>query len=394
MKVPFPNNSYLKNVEVNDGEVQLNFGEKKKVALLFISLNDRYWPYLSQVIGDCRKNFLPHHNVDYFVWTDYGEESKDKILKALSDLQKGLKEPEKTQEFATAILQTFSQVLRLHNLFQPKEVKQIIDILQQNGLVYKTEGPKAWIESQRQLTDVDFNLFNEMSKQILKNSFKMMDSALAGTTVIETEAVEWPAPTLMRYHLFLDKKEELKDYDYIFYMDADMRVVEKISDEIMGEGLTAAPHPGYYLKPNLIPPYEPNPDSEAYIPRLGEIREENGKKRFYPFYAAGGFQGGNAVEFIDAMERMKHMIDKDFDRNYTPIWNDESIWNKYLFTYQQRKFPITFLDVSYVYPDSLIKEYYEPQVWGKSFTPKIITLTKPFTLSMQAADELREITGK
>jgi hypothetical protein len=39
--------------------------------------------------------------------------------------------------------------------------------------------------------------------------------------VFPTEPVEWPMPTLMRYHLFLQQEELLKEYDYIFYCDVD-----------------------------------------------------------------------------------------------------------------------------------------------------------------------------
>ena len=190
----------------------------------------------------------------------------------------------------------------------------------------------------------------------------------------------------MRYHLFLQQEEKLKDYDYIFYMDADMRVVAKISDEIMGEGLTAAEHPMYSLRKHYIPPYEPNPNSTAYIKRPGKVVNENGTLRFKPYYYAGGFQGGTAESFLEAMKILKKNIDKDFDNNYISIWNDESHWNKYLSEHE----PNIVLSPSYVYPDSLIKEYYIP-LWGCSYEPKIITLTKPFTLSAQGAEETNKV---
>ena len=111
--------------------------------------------------------------------------------------------------------------------------------------------------------------------------------------VFNTEPVEWPLPTLLRYNLFLQQEEYLKEnFDYIFYMDVDLRITDWIGEEILGDGLTAATHPMYYLKRNLCPPYEPNPESKAYIPRPGRIVEENGKKMFEPLYFAGGFQGG------------------------------------------------------------------------------------------------------
>ena len=219
LKIPLPSDKYISKIEVNKESIDIEFKKKKKIALLFISLNENYWPYLRDVVADCRTHFLPHHNVDYLVWSD------------------------------------------------------------------------------------------------------MLD-APSGMTVFPTEPVGWPAPTLMRYHLFLQQEEKLKEYDYIFYLDSDMRVVDKISDEILGEGLTAAEHPMYSLRKEYIPPYEPNKKSAAYVPRLGQIIDDEGKPRFKPLYLAGGFQGGKTEHFIKAMKKMKRNVDIDFNNNYTAIWND------------------------------------------------------------------------
>lgn len=86
------------------------------------------------------------------------------------------------------------------------------------------------------------------------------------------------------------------------------------------------------------------------------------------------------------MKVMKKNIDKDFNKNYTAIWNDESHWNKYVFKHAN---PVDghktiVLGPEYVHPDSLIKEHYEG-VWGRTLTPKIITLTKPWQLSKEGA---------
>lgn len=289
MKIPLPEGQYIKKIEVNDDGIDVVFDTKKKIALLFVNLNAPYWPYLKQVVEDCKTNFLPQHHVDYFVWSDMPPED------------------------------------------------------------------------------------------------------ISGVTVIPTDAIEWPAPTLMRYHLFLQKEEELKNYDYVFYLDADMRVVQKISDEILGDGLTAAEHPMYALRKEYIPPYEPNEQSAAYIKRPGRVIDQDGKKRFKPYYIAGGFQGGVSKDFLEAMREMKKTIDYDFDKlNYTAIWNDESHWNKYVFdTYNG---PLIVLGPEYIYPDSLIKEYYE-KIWGRSYEPKIITLTKPFSLSKEGGTALNEFLG-
>ena len=333
MKVDFPKESYIQRIEVNEKDVDIQFAPKKKIALLLISINPNYWPYLKDVIRDCKEHFLPHHNVDFYAWTDIPDKNDTKSLQQVLD------------------------VLPPHSEIEPR--------------LKMGKGIHTW------------------SKEIIEKTVKTLWEE-ERLTLTPTEGIEWPAPTLMRYHLFLQKEEELKDYDYIFYMDADMRVVGKISDEVLGEGLTAAQHPMYALKSSYIPPYEPNEDSTAYIKRLGQIVDDKGKPRFLPLYLAGGFQGGRAKPFIKAMKVMKENIDKDFNNNYTAIWNDESHWNKYLFDYDG---PLQVLSPAYVYPDSLIKEYYEP-LWGCSYDPKIITLTKPFSLSAEAGDALNEMLGR
>lgn len=212
----------------------------------------------------------------------------------------------------------------------------------------------------------------------------MPEDHVDGVKVIPTEPFEWPLPTLYRYHLFLREEELLKEYDFVFYIDTDMEIVTTVGDEILGD-LVAAQHPMYALDRKYIPPYEPNPQSGAYIPRPGKIIVEGNKKKFLPLYYAGGFQGGRSDRFIEAMKEMKTIIDKDFSANYIPIWNDESVWNRYLFDHP----PTTVLSPSYIYPDSLIGSYYK-KIWGRSYVPKIITITKPFSTSKEAAVQARE----
>ena len=85
------------------------------------------------------------------------------------------------------------------------------------------------------------------------------------------------------------------------------------------------------------------------------------------------------------MKVMKKNIDKDFTNNYVAIWNDETHWNRYLFDNP----PSVILDPGYIYPDSLIEDYYK-KIWGRDYTPKIITLTKKFTVTQEAGNIIRE----
>ena len=221
--------------------------------------------------------------------------------------------------------------------------------------------------------DVDYFVWSDMP-------------SLEGATVIPTEPAEWPIPTLHRFHLFLNQEEKLREYDFVFYCDADMLFVSKVGDEILGEGLTGAQHPMYAIRRDYIPPYEPNPKSASYINRPGRVVEVDGKKRFESLYFAGGFQGGRTEEWITAMKAMKEMIDTDFTQNnYIPIWNDETAWNKYLCDNP----PSVVLSPSYIYPDSLNKAYYR-KAWGRNYVPRLVTITKPFSLTKDAGANLHD----
>lgn len=214
----------------------------------------------------------------------------------------------------------------------------------------------------------------------------MPDVGVTNLKIFETEPVEWPLPTLMRYHLFLQQEEYIKNFDYIFYIDVDMRITDWIGEEILGNGLTAAQHPMYALRQNFHPPYEPNPSSTAYIPLPGRfIQQEGLPPRFEPLYYAGGFQGGKTENFIEAMKVMRTRVDKDFNNNYVARWNDESHWNRYLYEVP----PVIVLDPSYIYPDSLLADYYI-KLWGRNYSPKIMTLTKKFSTTPQDGEVIRK----
>jgi|SRR3990167_338206 len=210
--------------------------------------------------------------------------------------------------------------------------------------------------------------------------------------IFNTEPVEWPLPTLLRYNLFLQQEEYIKNFDYLFYIDVDMRITDWIGEEILGNGLTAAQHPMYALRRNLIPPYEDNPESTAYISRPGRTLEERNDKgeivniRFEPLYYAGGFQGGKTEDFIKAMKVMRNNTEKDFNNNYIAKWNDESHWNRYLYEVS----PIVVLSPAYIYPDSLIAEYYV-KIWGRNYSPKIMTLTKKFSTTIEGGVAIQKL---
>ena len=298
--------------------------KRYKIALCFICINPPYWEFIAKTIEGAKKFFLPDHQVDYFVWSDLPNNSE--IIR-----QKLAESFLKTGEAKASMIDSSSATI----LMDENKVK-------------------------------DFErLIGELIKVRKEVNF------------FEVESVEWPLPTLFRYHTFLQQEEKLAQYDYIVYCDIDMVFANYISDEILPPfetgGLFAVLHPMYALRDNFLAPYEPNPQSAAYVP-------------FYNTYYAGGFQGRKSADFIKAMKEMRRTIDLDFEKNnYISRWNDESHWNFFL----KNNPPSIVLSPAYIYPDSLIQDYYV-KVWGRNYSPKIITLTKKFTVTKEGAQAISE----
>jgi histo-blood group ABO system transferase len=138
--------------------------------------------------------------------------------------------------------------------------------------------------------------------------------------------------------MFKSIEQDLENYDYVFYSDVDMLFVDQVGEEILGPGLTATIHPGFYNKPREEFTYETNPQSYAYI------HPDQGR-----FYFAGGFQGGTSKAFLTAVRECSSGVTADLTNNIIAVWQDESHWNRYLTDY---KGPLVKLSPSYCFPES------------------------------------------
>lgn len=76
----------------------------------------------------------------------------------------------------------------------------------------------------------------------------------------------WPGNTLFRYDMFEKQADRMKEYDYIFFMNANFVIKKTIGREILpGDRLLAVRHATNYGKKPEELPYERNPESHAYI---------------------------------------------------------------------------------------------------------------------------------
>jgi hypothetical protein len=157
------------------------------------------------------------------------------------------------------------------------------------------------------------------------------------TTIIHQEKLGWPYDSMMRFHMFDAFKDMIAEMDYVFFMNANMKVVSLVDESILPKenqcGIVATEHPGYYKKGGF--PHENNIGSEFYV----EPRERK-------IYFQGCFNGGRSQEFLKMSEVLKNKMDKDLSNSIIPTWHDESALNWYLIN----KDPLVLPPI-YAYPE-------------------------------------------
>ena len=162
-------------------------------------------------------------------------------------------------------------------------------------------------------------------------------------TVIPYEKRGWPYDSLMRFEMFLGKKEEILACDYAFFFNANMQFynpvdLAEITPREWNGGLVARRHPGVLWFDVSNPDnhrYERRPESTAYIPF--------GKGKYY---VSGAFNGGTSEEYIKMCEVLAKNVQKDLDNNIIACVDDESHLNAY---YADHDFLL--LSVVYGYPE-------------------------------------------
>lgn len=164
----------------------------------------------------------------------------------------------------------------------------------------------------------------------------------------------WPDDTLMRFHMFDTISEQLKNFDYIYFMNANCKCVAPISEEEFlpkEKDILVVQHPGEYNKKPQRYSYDRNPKSTAYIPK--------GEGKYYIF---GAVNGGKAEAYLNLIKELKKNIDTDKSNNVIAKWHDESHINRYIIEHDNW----LMLSPSYGYPEG----------WNIPFEPKILVREK------------------
>lgn len=142
-------------------------------------------------------------------------------------------------------------------------------------------------------------------------------------TKIYQETLGWPQNTLLRFKIFLSAKALIESCDYLFFFNANIIFLDKITDEILptdkNEGLLVVTHPGFWDKAKQDYPYDKNPDCCAYIPDGKGVN-----------YFMGGFNGGKTKAYLQLINTLNNNIQQDLKNNIVARWHDESHLNNYM----------------------------------------------------------------
>ena len=190
-------------------------------------------------------------------------------------------------------------------------------------------------------------------------------------TLFYQEAYDWPYSTLKRFAIFLSQEETLKNYDYLFFFNANLLCKEIITPEEFlprperGENLLFVQHPGFFNKKPPYYTYERRAKSTAYVPyNCGRD------------YLAGGLNGGTAEAFLAMCHELDRRIEQDLANGIIALWHDESQLNRYAAERQDYR----LLDPGYLYPEG----------WELPFEQKIVVRNKSRYIDVGAVKHQQE----
>jgi len=177
------------------------------------------------------------------------------------------------------------------------------------------------------------NFFDSFEKYFLKetevhyyvftDAKTFYNSSNSRVHIIEQKAEPWPLPTLLKFHRFLEIRDELIKYDYIYQSNANIICTKAVKEADFlpqinsEEKLMFTLHPGFYNRPKYEWPYDRNKQSGAYVPFN---KGDN--------YVFGAMNGGCSKEYIDFISELNKGITEDLKNNRIALWHDESWVNK------------------------------------------------------------------
>lgn len=192
-------------------------------------------------------------------------------------------------------------------------------------------------------------LFSAHKQYFVWTDDEHLADGLDNVTIQYKECAGFPADSLFRFEMFVQEKEVLKSYDYIYFFNANAEIRHPISEEILPDesglamgiwtGKRERQHPMFF-------PYERNRRSLAYVAPYGENYS----------YFMGGLNGGTSEAYLQMIHTLSKNIREDYNRGIIARVHDESHINAYLRTHKCKK-----LGREFCLPEEWIREGEKPK---------------------------------
>lgn len=165
--------------------------------------------------------------------------------------------------------------------------------------------------------------------------------------VIAQDKLGWPYDTLRRFEIFFKNRELFNNLDYLFFFNANAKVVNHISSDILPaeDGLIGVEHPCHHHGDPDKYIYHRGTESSAFIP-FGKGKH----------YFMGSFNGGKTKEYLEMCQSLKDNIESDEQKGIIALWHDESHLNSYFLTHR-----VKVLSPEFAYPEEM-KLPYSPKI--------------------------------
>ena len=189
------------------------------------------------------------------------------------------------------------------------------------------------------------NLFPGVDKKFFAfTDGEITDDVPENIVPIPTEHKDWPRITLERFHIIKQAEEQLKECDYVLFLDADMYVNEEVVFDTVfnGKDFVGVWHPCHNLKmqPHDKPPgtFESNPESTAYLENAYDVG----------IYWQGCLWGGKTEAVLEMLDVITARIDEDDSNDIIAVWHDESHMNRFFCENVDR---VNTLPPSFAFPE-------------------------------------------